>query len=312
MLAAAIDAGSNTLRLLLGHVVNGRVVPKSYHRRICRLAGNFSHQKGLSAAARERTLPVFQEFSAICGKAGVQRIIAVGTAAFRRAANGENFASLVRETTGLPLEIISGEAEALYTARGVVSVLEPIPAHTLIFDIGGGSTELILYAAGKVAWSQSFPLGVVHLSEDSASPIDRQQEITKALALIRAALEQACISAKIDMTGLTLVGTAGTVTTLAALDMQMTEYDWKLVNNHPMSYPTLQNWYERLCPMSPRQREALPGMEKGRGDLIVAGLEIVLGILQATHSERLVVSDSGILEGLLLALQERAESLPFR
>jgi len=309
---AAIDAGSNTLRLLLGHIVNGRVVADSYHRRICRLAGNFSQQEGLSAESRERALSVFQEFSAICDKARVQRIKAVGTAAFRQAVNGKDFASLVCQTTELPLEIISGEAEALYTARGVVSVLDPTPAHTLIFDIGGGSTEFILCAAGKVIWSRSFPLGVVHLTEGHVSAIERQQEITRTLALVHADLEQVCVSAEVDMTGLTLVGTAGTVTTLAALDMQMAEYDWKLVNNHAMSQSVLQDWYERLCPMSPRQREALPGMEAGRGDLIAAGLEIVLGILHATHSERLVASDFGILEGLLLSLQDSTKSQSFR
>ncbi len=312
MLTAAIDAGSNTLRLLIGRVVKGQVVPELYRRRICRLAGNFSQQEGLSAEARERALSVFEEFFTICDKARVHQIKAVGTAAFRQAVNGEDFASLVRQTTGLPLEIISGEAEASYTARGVVSVLDPTPSHTLIFDIGGGSTEFILCADGKVAWSRSFPLGVVHLTEGYASTLDRQQEITSTLALVYADLEQACVSLEVDMTALTVVGTAGTVTTLAALDMQMVEYDWKSVNNHLMSYATLQKWYERLCPMSPRQREALPGMEEGRGDLIVAGLEIVLGILQTTHSDRLVIIDFGILEGLLLSLQDSTETQSFR
>jgi len=304
MLAAAIDAGSNTLRLLIGTVVDGRVVPKLYQRRICRLAGNFSQQEGLSAEARERTLSVLREFAFICQKAGVQQVRAVGTAAFRQAVNGENFADLVRATTGLPLQIISGEAEALYTARGVVSALDPVPAHALIFDIGGGSTEFILCVDGEVVWSQSFPLGVVHLTEVHASHIDRQAEISKTLAQVQAELQKACISSDADLAKLTLVGTAGTVTTLAALDMQMAEYDWRRVNNYSMPYHTLQAWYERLCPMTLLEREALPGMEPGRGDLIIAGLEIVLGIIPATHSERLVVSDFGILEGLLLSMYD--------
>jgi len=305
MLAAAIDAGSNTLRMLVGRIENGRVAPERYLRRICRLAGNFSQQEGLSAESMERTLSVLQEFSSICNQTDVQRVRAVGTAAFRQAVNGENFARHVCESTGLPLEIINGEEEAFLTATGVISALDPVPAHTLIFDIGGGSTEFILCTGSKVIWSRSFPLGVVHLTEGFAAPNDRQGEISRTLELIMAELEPALISSNVDITKLTLVGTAGTVTTLAALDMQMAEYDWRRVNNHCMSYPVLHEWYKRMRPMSPRQREALPGMEEGRGDLIIAGLEIVLGIMQATHSDYLLVSDFGILEGLLLSLSDR-------
>jgi exopolyphosphatase/guanosine-5'-triphosphate,3'-diphosphate pyrophosphatase len=145
---------------------------------------------------------------------------------------------------------------------------------------------------------------VVHLTEAYASPVARQTEISKTLALVQAELQRACISFGADLAKLTLVGTAGTVTTLAALDMQMSEYDWRRVNNYSMPSHSLQNWYERLCPMTPLEREALPGMEPGRGDLIIAGLEIVLGIIKATHSERLVVSDFGILEGLLLSIYD--------
>jgi exopolyphosphatase/guanosine-5'-triphosphate,3'-diphosphate pyrophosphatase len=312
MLAAAIDAGSNTLRLLIGRIVDGRVVPEHYHRRICRLAGNFSHESGLSAEARERTLSAFLEFSEICRRDSVRRIGAVGTAAFRQAVNGQDFALQVRQSTGLPLEIISGEAEASYTAKGVLSALDPVPGHTLVFDIGGGSTEFILCTDGKVTWSRTFPLGVVHLTEGYATPNERQEMISKTLALLHTELECASTSADLNETGLTLVGTAGTVTTLAALDMQMNEYDWRLVNNYSMSYATLQKWYEHLCPMTPREREVLPGMEEGRGDLIIAGLEIVLGLLRTMRAGRLRVSDFGILEGLLLAMHDRVETLPLR
>ena len=304
MRAATIDAGSNTLRLLIGRVVEDRVFPEHYHRRICRLAGNFSQRTGLSAEARQRTLCVFKEFADLCRRDRVQQIRAVGTAAFRQAVNGEDFALQVRESTGLPLDIISGDAEAVYTARGVVSALDPLPAHTLIFDIGGGSTEFILCLDGKVTWSRTFPLGVVHLIEGHASPVERQDEISKTLSLLRTELQSACISAGVNIAGLSLAGTAGTVTTLAALDMQMTDYDWQRVNNHCMSYQTLQNWYERLCPLTPRGREALPGMEAGRGDLIITGLEIVLGLLRTLQVDHMAVSDFGILEGLMLALHD--------
>ena len=312
MLRAAIDAGSNTMRLLLGRVVDGRVVPESYERRICRLAGGFTTQEGLSAEARQRALCVFAEFAEICRSSRVQRIKAVGTAAFRQAVNGEAFAEQIRQSTGLPLEIISGTTEAFYTSRGVLNALEPVPGHTLIVDIGGGSTEFILCVDGESAWSQTFPLGVVHLTEGCVSTNDRQGEIMKTLHRLHSELEQACLSLGVNMAGLTPVGTAGTVTTLAALDMRMGEYDWRRVNNHVMAGQALQAWYERLYPITPAEREALPGMEKGRGDLIIAGLEIVLALLQVMRAERIIVSDFGLLEGLLLGSDEETSSRPLR
>ena len=141
---AAIDAGSNTLRLLVGKVTNGRVLPEFYLRRISRLAGGFTHNEGLSPEARERTLIAFQEFAETCRQAEVKQVRAIGTAAFRQAVNGEHFAREIREITQLPLEIISGGVEAEYMASGVLSALDPMPPHALIVDIGGGSTEFVL------------------------------------------------------------------------------------------------------------------------------------------------------------------------
>lgn len=301
MLSAAIDAGSNTLRLLLGKVVDGRVVPQRYHRSICRLAGDCSPQEGLSAAARARTLAVFEEFARICRDADIKQIRAVGTAAFRQAVNGEAFAARVRMATGLPLEIISGETEAHYTALGVLSGLDPVPNQALILDVGGGSTEFILCRDAKAVWSTSVALGVVPLTEALVADEDRRTMIAETLESVRAELLRACSSCACEFSDLVLVGTAGTVTTLAALDLQMTEYDWRRVNNYPLSYPLLQGWYDRLIKLDPQERERLPGMEPGRGDLIIAGLEIVLSTMTGLESDPLIVSDFGLLEGMLLS-----------
>ena len=299
---AAIDAGSNTLRLLIGKVIADKVVPELYLRRICRLAGDFSNEEGLSLAARERTLVAFKELAGVCQDFEVVHIRAVGTAAFRQAVNGDDFASEIRAATRIPLEVISGEIEASCMTEGVLSALDPLPSQALIIDIGGGSTEFVLCLNQKVAWSRSIPLGVVRLTEDYPSPQVRPEAIEGALSELVAGLVKACKSSKVDFTALTLVGTAGTVTTLAALDLQMTDYDWRRVNNYSLSLLRLQYWQSKLTPLSPVEREALPGMEEGRGDLIVAGLEIILCLMQQMKSDCLVVSDFGILEGLLLSM----------
>jgi len=300
---AAIDAGSNTLRLLIGKVQNGKVAPLLYERRICRLAGGFKNEEGLSPEAMERTLFAFQEFAKVCAMNNVKKVRAVGTAAFRQAINGEKFASKVRSTTQLPLNIISGEGEAETMTAGVLSALDPIPDNALIIDIGGGSTEFVLCANQKVLWARSLPLGVVRLIEGHQSPQARQHFIAQTLAQLNVELARVCVFNNLDIGSVALVGTAGTVTTLAALDQQMTEYDWRQINNYVMPLSKIQCWRELLAPLTPLERESLPGMETGRGDLILAGIEIILSLMQQLNNRSLTVSDFGILEGLLLSLE---------
>lgn len=301
---AAIDAGSNTLRLLIGKVVSGKVVPELYLRRICRLAGGFTAEKGLSLPARERTLAAFNDFAETCHKFRVTQIRAVGTAAFRQAINGEEFARKIRVATQLPLEIISGEREAEFMAVGVLSALDPEPDKALIVDIGGGSTELVLCANQKVLWSCSLPLGVVRLTEGYVNPVEQQKAIAAVLDEFFGKMAVTCEAHGINPTTLALVGTAGTVTTLAALDLRMKEYDWQQINNYTLSLVKLKYWQNVLSPMAPDERETLPGMETGRGDLIMAGIEIMLCLMQQLETDSLIVSDFGILEGLLLSSED--------
>lgn len=300
---AAIDAGSNTLRLLIGNIADGKVVPEFYLRRICRLAGGFSEGEGLSTAAKERALFAFMEVAEACRQLDVRQVRAVGTAAFRQAINGESFVHEIRQATRLPLEIISGDMEAAYMAKGVLSALDPMPPHALIVDIGGGSTELVLSFQQRVVWSRSLPLGVVRLAEEHRAPAGRENVIEAALAALKLELDEACCSAGLDSADLDLVGTAGTITTLAALDMQMVDYDWRRVNNYRMSLSRLQDWQARLAPLTLVEREALPGVEAGRGDLIVVGLEIILCLMRQMNTDSLTVSDFGLLEGVLLSMQ---------
>lgn len=301
---AAIDAGSNTLRLLVGEVDKGKVIPGSYHRRITRLAGGYTKETGLSQEAQQRTLTAFQEFSSICNKSDINDIRAVGTAAFRQAANGHDFSHLVKSATGIDLKVIDGEQEAAFMASGVLSALEPRPRHSLIIDIGGGSTEFVLCKGQDVLWSKSLALGVVRLTEAFASPEQMLAAIDSSVRELSLGLSRACRNADVSPSTLSLVGTAGTVTTLAALDMQMAEYDWKKVNNYTLSVSRLRHWQTVLEPLEVAQREALPGMETGRGDLIMPGIEIILCLMKQLNLDSLSVSDFGILEGLLLLPDE--------
>ena len=298
---AAIDVGSNTVRMLLGSVtVDGRLEPVEYLRQITRLGGGFSSIEGLSREAMGRTLATLCAFAERLAGASVESVAAVGTAALRRAPNGAEFVRLVQAKTGLYIEIITGEEEAQLAATGVLAALDQPMPRSLIFDIGGGSTEFILVVEGVVRFQRSYPLGVVTLCEQFPGKAAQQAEINRYLGLLRADLADTALLDQVSAEGCLLVGTAGTVTSLAALELALTVYDWRRVNNLVLAQSSLHDWHRRLAPLSALEREALPGLERGRGDLILPGLDIVLATLELFGKSTLRVSDFGLLEGLLL------------
>jgi len=301
---AAIDVGSNTVRLLLGDVTQGKVQPIAYERRITRLKGGQT-EKGLAPDAMERTLSALDFFSKTMVKHKPDAISVVGTEALRSAANREYFVEQVQQKTGLDLKIVTGTEEAALSARGVLSVVTPTPDHAIIIDIGGGSTEIILTKGMDVLFRDSCPLGVVRLAEmEFGSSADEFigtmiKDLSGELAS-RQLLEKACCPQT------TVIGTAGTITTLAALDLEMTNYDWRKVNNHRIQATRIDDYIYKLMPMSVLERERLPGMEEGRGDLILPGLAVLKKLLQTFVKPDLIVSDFGLLEGLLLQLNDNA------
>ncbi len=163
---AAIDIGSNSLRMLLGDVRDKIVLPYHYYREITRLAGNCSVQTGLDESTLEKTLTTLKSFKKVISTQDVSLIRAVGTAALRNAKNRQLLIDAVFTTTGLTIEVIDGEEEALLTTLGVLSVIDPLPAAAIVVDIGGGSTELVCIVDGQILLQKSYPLGVVRLCED--------------------------------------------------------------------------------------------------------------------------------------------------
>lgn len=282
--------------MLLAEVGPDGLAPVRYERCITRLGGGLCPVKGLAPDARERTLCALRAMKSQLDSHNVRRIRAVGTQALRLAANGAAFVHAIRQELEIDVEIISGDEEARLSALGVGEALRPRPPSRLIFDIGGGSTEFILQEGEGLRFARSYPLGVVRLAESSEKP---DEVIDSILDRLEGDLREAGIELA-DTTA--LVGTAGTVTTIAALDLGMTDYDWQRVNNHRVSRERVEDFLVRLRPMSVADREALPGMEKGRGDLIVPGLRIVAGLLRKFGKREVIVSDFGLLEGIILDL----------
>ena len=301
---AAIDVGTNSVRLLLAKVGAGKIVPVRYYRKITRLGGGFTADKGLAPEAEERTLLSLREVNTILRGERISRVRVVGTAALRDALNGPEFVARVRSETGLCIEIIDGEEEARLCSRGVLAALEPCPQRCLIFDIGGGSNEFLLQTERGTLFHRSYPLGVVTLSEKFGTTESQHAKIRQIIDCFYRELADSDYLPMVRSPDVCLVGTAGTVTTLAALHLGMTKYDWRRVNNLSLDRPTLEALLFRLEALPLNEREDLPGMEKGRGDLIVPGLHIVLEIMSRLGKGCLTVSDFGLLEGVALTQAE--------
>lgn len=301
VLCASIDLGTNSARLLIGsvHPASG-IRPLLVKRKITRLGGGFSKEFGLSREARRRSLAVLRDFAAEIQLHGVGQVRAVATSAVRDAVNGKDFIAEVLLKTGILLEVVDGREEGLLTLRGIFSGIQSA-GEVFVFDIGGGSTEYTLARDQASLFTKSLPLGVVRLTEGKKNITAMEDKIARELEALLADLVRA--GHPVRMAGTRLIGTAGTPTTLAGIDLGVTEYAAGSVHGHVLSLDVIRNIYARILPLTPEQCLLVPGIEKGREDLILAGTLITLRTMERFGFEYLTVSESGLLEGLLLTLQ---------
>jgi len=306
--AAAIDIGSNTFRMLIAEpAAEGSITPwhtVHYTHRIIRLGEGLHHSGVLGKAGMLRAMQAFDQFAAILRQHGVrpEQANAVATAAMREADNGKAFAREVEERTGIRIRIIDGDTEAAMSLKGSCAVLTPDVRHDmLLFDIGGGSTEFIRAADGNARDAISRKLGVVRLVE-SFLHTDPPSQGDYA-AMLKAANEHLAVVEEFwgdrDVPK-HLVGTAGTVTTLAAVELDLSPYDANVINNHRMPKATFLPLRDRLLSMTHDERQEIRTIEPGRADLIVAGLAIIEAVLERWNFDELVVVDAGLLEGAWL------------
>ncbi|HBA73302.1 MAG: exopolyphosphatase [Geobacteraceae bacterium GWC2_55_20] len=298
MKCAAIDFGTNTARLLIGERINRKLSTLRVEREIVRLGGGFSDDMGLSEEAQKRGLNCLKKFAGIIREYGVEQIRASATSAVRDAVNGATFVEHVFRETGIRLNVIGGDLEGRLTLEGVISGLDVIHEKMVVLDVGGGSTELTVAENGIPQFVRSIPLGVVRLTEGFTTFQSMNQRIVTVLNQLETEMSAAGICGQ---PGSELVATAGTATTLAAIQMEMTDYDYRRVNNFLISRAEIEAIYQRLLPLSPSERISIPGLEKGREDLIMAGILITGHVMDRFGFGRLKVSDYGLLEGLAIS-----------
>ncbi len=296
---AAIDFGTNTARLLVADLSTvGSFDQVFLERKIVRMGGDFCRENGLSRQAMERGLACLKSFSATIAEYNVSTVRAVATSAVRDARNGADFVKMVKQETGISLQVIDGIKEAELTMAGVVCGLDQLSDEIIIFDIGGGSTEYTLVKSGKIVYSMSLPLGVVRLTEGKITVEAMQQKISKELDVL---WQDVCKCGFEVNAESVLIGTAGTATTLAAINMKMTEYDYRRVNNSLITDTEITDIFEQLLPLSLQDRVKVPGLEKGREDLIIAGILVTLQTMKLFSMKTMKVSDYGLLEGLVVS-----------
>lgn len=298
-LVAAIDFGTNTARLLIADKhSDGSFEHVRIEREIVRMGGGFSREHGLSADAVQRGSRCLGRFSGILKGYGVSSLRAVATSAVRDAVNGGAFIEAMQRQTGITLKVIDGEREGALTLAGVIAGLDCQHDCLMVFDVGGGSTEYTLAHRGKADFIMSLPLGVVRLTEGKASPDEMSKKINKELDLLISGIKRSGNSENSEQT--VLVGTAGTATTLAAIHMKMDSYDYRKVNNSLLTLDEIKRIYSMLLPLSIEERIAIPGLEKGREDLIIAGSLVTIHTMERFGFTTLKVSDYGLLEGLIV------------
>jgi exopolyphosphatase/guanosine-5'-triphosphate,3'-diphosphate pyrophosphatase len=311
MRVAAIDAGTNTTRLLVADVREGGLAQVERRLVFTRLGEGIDATGRLAPRGIKATAAAIAGFVDRSRQLGAERIRIAGTSAVREAANSEELLAAVKETTGLDLEVLSGETEAALSFAGATQDLPG--GRYLVCDIGGGSTELAEGRKGRTLGDQavvegaiSLKLGVVrlterHLAHDPPAP----EELAALEADIDAAL-QAAGDALPDAASAVFVGVAGTVTSLAAIRLGLERYNPELVHGSELTWDDVVGLYRRLAGMSLPEREKLPALPPGRADVIVAGCAILARVMARWSFPAVRVSDKDILDGLALELAELA------
>jgi len=298
---ASIDIGSNTVRLLILESKNNQEFKLLVSKRdITRLGEGMDTQGKLAEHRMQATLKVLSEFRKICLENGDPPLFAVATSAVREASNGQEFVRQAKKETGINIKIISWEEEARLTLEGVFWKIPHENRKAITLDIGGGSTEFILSEGKNIKGSCSTSLGVVRLTEKfiTQHPVDE-----KEFQNLQNHLQSELQTVKHKLSAFPpelLIGTAGTVTTLAAIKGNIHPYDPEKVHGSTFSFQEAESILDDLKSKSLDERLTLKPLERGREDLIIAGTAIVLETMRAFDCENLTVSEYSLREGLIL------------
>jgi exopolyphosphatase/guanosine-5'-triphosphate,3'-diphosphate pyrophosphatase len=301
---AVVDIGTNSTRLLVADVAAGRVTEIERRSRVTRLGRGVDLSGQLSSEAIEAVCEVLADYVSLYQEAGTETVTAIATSAVRDASNGEAFVAELRERFALTARVLDGDEEARLTYLGATSERPPaVP--TLVVDIGGGSTELIVGTGAEIAFHTSLQAGVVrHTERHIASDPPTVAEMESLAADVRGPIEAAV--EKMPETQVAAgVAVAGTPTSLAAVELGLEPYDSKRVHGHVLSLATIQHLLSQLASAPLAERVKIPGMHPDRAPTIVAGVVILVETMRAFGLEQIEASEHDILYGAALTASEQ-------
>ena len=297
MRVAAIDCGTNSVRLLVSDIDGDTMVDVHREMRVVRLGQGVDRTGELAPEALERTSIALLHYAAVCAELGVERTRMVATSATRDARNREEFSTMVRRVLGVEPEVVSGGTEAALSFSGATRGLAQDGAPFLVIDIGGGSTELVL-GSRAVEAARSVDIGCVRLTErhlaDDPPTADQvraaEADVDAALALVREVVP-------VDQ-AVTAVGVAGSVTTVAAIALGLSAYDAQRIHLSRIPAEQVAEVSRRLLAMPRQERAALPVMHPGRVDVIGAGALVLAVLVDRLGLAEVLVSEADILDGI--------------
>lgn len=289
---AAIDIGTNSTRLLIAEVESSQsIIPLVTELKTTRLGAGVDKNGYLQAEAIDRTVAALQEYAKLTADYQVEDVRAVATSAVRDVSNQQEFVTKVKIETGIEVNIIDGNKEADLSYLGAVKGLDcQLTASNLVLDIGGGSTEFIFGSRTEIREKVSIDVGAVRMTEKKTGLEPRQELIGE---LLNPVLEK--LQGRVEM----LLGVGGTITTLTAVDQQLSPYKPDKVHAYQLKLETIERILSDLSTKTISERKQVVGLQSERADIIVAGVQILLEVMDSLNISEITVSEADILDGLI-------------
>jgi exopolyphosphatase / guanosine-5'-triphosphate,3'-diphosphate pyrophosphatase len=311
MKLAAIDIGTNSTRLLIEDYRNNKFFPLERKMEITRLGRGLNDNNTISEDSAKKTLDTLIIYGKLMKKNGVKKYRAVGTSALRRASNSREFVSMVEENPGISVDIVGESEEARLSFYGAVkgvgldSVRSSYKSESkiLVVDVGGGSSEFIL---GDINCNtdliESVGIGCVNLSEKYIdSDVPDAGRLNKMHYYVRGKVNGTISKIKNFKIG-AVIGVAGTITTLAAIDLELDKYNSEMIHGHVLSLKRIDEIYKFLCGLNLEDRKKVAGVDAGRADVIIGGVSIIIEVLELLGYKYINVSEKDILDGIIYTL----------
>ncbi len=301
---AAIDIGTNSVRLLVADAdADGRTfTTRERLMEITRLGQDVNRTGVLAPEAIERTLATLRRYREVMDRMGVERVRATATSAARDAANRDDFMGPATDTLGVAPEVIAGAEEGRLSFHGATAELDRADGPFLVVDIGGGSTEFIA-GSDEVDGVISVQMGCVRFTEQFLRhDPPRPEELSEAIDAARSYLDDVVREVPAVADARTLVGVAGTITTVAAVELGLAEYDRDRIHHFHLTRAMVEDVFRTLATEARADRIHNPGLEEARADVIVGGCCVLVAIMRTLGFDELLVSEADILDGIIQSM----------